>query len=115
MKTLFWLLVICALCVAYWCFFVLDTDRNIGDAPKAHSQEDFSGEKAYRVEKVIDGDTIRVNYGGRSEPVRLIGVDTPETDAPDKRLRASAKRATKFTEKLIGKKICLSSVRPRQA
>ena len=35
--------------------------------------------KAYRVIRVIDGDTIKVEYNGKSETIRLIGVDTPET------------------------------------
>src|SRR5215213_1717506 len=35
------------------------------------------------VTKVTDGDTITVETQGRSTPVRLIGVDTPETVAPD--------------------------------
>ena len=29
---------------------------------------------------MTDGDTIRVIVGGREEPVRLIGIDTPEVD-----------------------------------
>ena len=104
MKTVFWLLVICALCVAYWSFFVLDSGRNISGVPETHHREDFPGDKAYRVEKVIDGDTIRIDYNGQSERVRLIGVDTPEMDNSDKKLRALAKRATKYTEKLLGKR-----------
>ena len=32
-----------------------------------------------RVSHVVDGDTIIVNMNGRSEKVRLIGVDTPES------------------------------------
>jgi len=36
----------------------------------------------YRVVKVIDGDTIKVNIGGEVETVRLIGVDTPEIPNP---------------------------------
>jgi hypothetical protein len=35
-----------------------------------------------RVTKVTDGDTVTVETQGRSTPVRLIGVDTPETVAP---------------------------------
>jgi len=31
------------------------------------------------VERVIDGDTIVVDLGDRTETVRYIGVDTPET------------------------------------
>ena len=30
------------------------------------------------VAKIVDGDTIDVEIGGRSERVRLIGIDTPE-------------------------------------
>ena len=30
------------------------------------------------VERVIDGDTIDVDIGGRTERIRLIGIDTPE-------------------------------------
>jgi micrococcal nuclease len=32
--------------------------------------------------RVIDGDTIVVDIGGREEHVRLIGIDTPETHKP---------------------------------
>ena len=36
----------------------------------------------YRVVKVIDGDTIKVDIGGEIETVRLIGIDTPEIVNP---------------------------------
>ena len=32
-----------------------------------------------RVTRVVDGDTVRVSLAGTEEPVRLIGIDTPET------------------------------------
>ena len=35
-------------------------------------------ETAGRVVRVVDGDTVRVRLGGRDEPVRYIGIDTPE-------------------------------------
>ena len=35
-----------------------------------------------QVERVIDGDTIRDRFEGKSYTVRLIGVDTPETKHP---------------------------------
>ena len=37
----------------------------------------------HKVLRVIDGDTIEVNYNGTVEKVRLIGVDTPESVHPD--------------------------------
>ncbi|HEX6425199.1 MAG TPA: thermonuclease family protein [Acidimicrobiales bacterium] len=36
------------------------------------------------VVRVVDGDTLVVEVGGRHEPVRLIGIDTPETVHPDR-------------------------------
>src|SRR3954454_1395853 len=35
------------------------------------------------VVRVVDGDTVMVNIGGREESARLIGIDTPETKRPD--------------------------------
>ena len=35
-----------------------------------------------QVERVIDGDTLRVRHQGKNYTVRLIGVDTPETKHP---------------------------------
>jgi len=36
----------------------------------------------YEVVEVIDGDTIKVDFGGQIETVRLIGIDTPEIPSP---------------------------------
>jgi endonuclease YncB( thermonuclease family) len=36
----------------------------------------------YRIVEVIDGDTIKVDIGGKIETVRLIGMDTPEIASP---------------------------------
>jgi len=38
---------------------------------------------AVRVVEVVDGDTVRVDLNGEERPVRLIGIDTPESVAPD--------------------------------
>lgn len=54
----------------------------------------FSSEAA-SVEKIIDGDTIRVNYKSESIKVRLWGIDTPEYHQP------FSKVAKKFTSRLV--------------
>jgi micrococcal nuclease len=36
------------------------------------------------VTAVIDGDTVAVELAGRAERVRLLGIDTPETVAPNR-------------------------------
>lgn len=38
----------------------------------------------YEVIKVVDGDTLSVNIDGKTQTLRLIGIDTPETVHPSK-------------------------------
>lgn len=48
--------------------------------------------------RVVDGDTIVVNYNGAEEKVRLIGVDTPESVHPDNNRNTDAGfAASEFT------------------
>jgi len=37
----------------------------------------------YEVLRVVDGDTIDINYNGTKERIRLLCVDTPESVHPD--------------------------------
>lgn len=52
-----------------------------------------------KVTKVTDGDTISVEVYGQLRPVRLIGVDTPETVAPDQPLGCYGKKVSDYTER----------------
>src|SRR5205809_2715187 len=47
-----------------------------------------------RVERVVDGDTLRVIVGGRSRSVRLLGIDTPETHRPGTPVECGGPQAT---------------------
>ena len=58
-----------------------------------------------RVTKVTDGDTVTVETQGRSTAVRLIGVDTPETVAPDQPIGCFGKEASSYTEKALKVKL----------
>jgi endonuclease YncB( thermonuclease family) len=53
------------------------------------------------VTKVTDGDTIEVQVQNRSIPVRLIGLDTPETVAPDQPIGCYGKRASQYTKQVL--------------
>lgn len=67
------------------------------------SREDF-----YEVIKVIDGDTITVKINGKTETIRLIGIDSPESVDPRKPVQCFGKEASdKAREILIGKKVSL--------
>ena len=53
------------------------------------------------VERVVDGDTVDVDIGGRNERVRLIGIDTPETKDEDSPVECYGPEATALTELLV--------------
>jgi micrococcal nuclease len=55
----------------------------------------------YRVTKAIDGDTIEVSINGKTETVRFIGVDTPETHDPRKPVQCFGEVAAAHTKKLV--------------
>lgn len=55
----------------------------------------------YAVKSFEDGDTITVDMNGVAERVRLIGVDTPETQDPRYPVQCYGKAASDFTRNLI--------------
>lgn len=55
----------------------------------------------FTVPKVIDGDTVIISLAGESMKVRLIGVDTPETNHPQKGVEYMGHEATEFVRGLI--------------
>lgn len=74
-------------------------------------QQDQSNQKTfYQVVKVVDGDTIDVSIEGKTERVRYIGIDTPETVDPRKSVECFGKEASdKAKEVLTGKSVYLES------
>ncbi len=53
------------------------------------------------VVRVVDGDTLVIQMGGRQETVRLIGVDTPETVHPTIGVQRGGPEASAFTRRLL--------------
>ncbi len=53
------------------------------------------------VSRVVDGDTITVVSGGFETPVRLIGIDTPETRHPSKPVQCFGPQASARTARLL--------------
>jgi|GEM_PF-1173651 len=49
------------------------------EATTSEESADLPTRETYAVMKVIDGDTIAISMNGKTETVRLIGIDTPET------------------------------------
>jgi micrococcal nuclease len=56
----------------------------------------------YKVERVVDGDTIVVSIDGKSTKVRFIGVDTPESVSSDESNNTAwGKKASNYTKKRL--------------
>lgn len=53
------------------------------------------------VTRVVDGDTVEARFEGRTEDVRLIGIDTPETVKPDTPVECFGPQASHFTKGVL--------------
>lgn len=54
-----------------------------------------------KLEDVIDGDTIKVRVDGKSETVRFLLVDTPESVHPNKPVQPFSKEASSLTKEML--------------
>jgi len=54
-----------------------------------------------KVTTVTDGDTISAEVYGQVQPVRLIGVDTPETVAPGQPIGCFGRKASAYTKEVL--------------
>ena len=58
----------------------------------------------YKVLRIIDGDTIEIEYEGVKTSVQLIGVNAPETVHPSKPPERFGREATEFLQSLLSYK-----------
>ena len=56
-----------------------------------------------KIAHVIDGDTVDIDIKGRTERVRLIGVNTPETKHPTKPIECFGPEASAYLTQLLPK------------
>lgn len=57
----------------------------------------------YSINHYVDGDTIAVNVNGKTETVRFIGVDTPETHKPNTPVQCYGPAAAAYTKSEISR------------
>jgi len=66
---------------------------------KAATKQAMQNDPAlYSINHYVDGDTIAVNMGGKTETVRFIGVDTPETHKPNTPVQCYGPAAAAYTK-----------------
>jgi micrococcal nuclease len=56
---------------------------------------------AARMTRVVDGDTLKASVSGRTETVRVVGLDTPESVKPGTPIECFALRATAEAQRLL--------------
>jgi micrococcal nuclease len=93
-RATFWVLVFVALALVGGAIELFDD----GTSPRREAGVIGS---SGRVVRVIDGDTVRVRSHGRTETVRYIGVDTPESVKPGAPIECFGKRASAFNRRLV--------------
>lgn len=68
----------------------------------------INSENVYKVVKVVDGDTFKIEFRGESKSVRMIGIDTPEVNHPSESVQCYGVEASLKTKELIeGKEVRL--------
>ena len=77
------------------------------DRPSVFTRGELTLEGPYKVLKVADGDTFTIKRDGKETKVRMIGIDAPESVAPDeygKPNTKEGKNAAEYLKKLINDK-----------
>jgi micrococcal nuclease len=85
------------------------SSRLLGDLGSSGSGSGSRSRDAARVERVVDGDTLKVRLGGRSERVRIIGIDTPESVKPGTSPECGSKAAARAMRRRVGRTVVLVS------
>lgn len=94
------------------------TDTNTGSTPNTgtstgtsstdNTSDQSSTEYKYprvpvTLDRAVDGDTLKVMYEGKSQSVRLLLVDTPETSHPKLGVQPLGQEAKQYTKQLLEK------------
>lgn len=81
--------------------------------PKAYPVTE-SGLRLYKVTSITDGDTIKVSIDGKTETIRFIGVDTPETKDPNQPVQCYGKEASSRMQHFVQSKSVALEADPTQ-
>ena len=81
-----------------------DPTQSLNETEEAESEEldgEQTDEEGFKVIKVVDGDTLDVIIDGKTERLRLIGIDTPETVDPRKEVQCFGIEASNKAKELL--------------
>lgn len=112
-KKVFWLIILVVLLGGEKVLHINVTEVPSPSTPnilQKKARESLIQKNSFLVLRIIDGDTIEVNINGVPEKIRLIGVNTPETVDPRKKVECFGKEASQFvTDILTGTSVFLEA------
>lgn len=89
---------------------VAEEEAVLNDQPLRPAGEPAPEKIFYKVVKVVDGDTVDVEIDGKTERVRLLGINTPEVVDPRKPVECFGREASaKAHELLEGREVELEA------
>lgn len=86
---------------------VSNTDQKMDEKTTELQAEKIEQNKPilFKVLKVVDGDTLDIDIDGKTERLRLIGMDTPETVDPRKTVQCFGKEASDKAKEILNEKM----------
>ena len=85
-------------------------NNDLEKIPKSEKDSQAKDTEFYKINKVVDGDTVEVYLAGQNRTLRLIGLDTPETVDPRKPVQCFGSEASARAKELLsGQKVRLES------
>jgi endonuclease YncB( thermonuclease family) len=89
-------------------------ENTAGGAPATIAGSQATDMVPARVVNIVDGDTVDVLIDGREERLRLIGIDTPETVAPQRPVECFGREASEQARALLEDQEVLLEADPSQ-
>jgi endonuclease YncB( thermonuclease family) len=80
---------------------VNENKNKVTETSGTSQNQDAPKKVYYKVINVVDGDTIDISLGGKTERIRLIGIDTPETVDPRKPVQCFGKEASNKAKEIL--------------
>ncbi|MFM9276810.1 thermonuclease family protein [Paenibacillus sp. p-8] len=79
---------------------VQNTDQNTVQESQESAKTEFPRVKV-KLDRAVDGDTLKVIYDGKKESVRMLLIDTPETSHPRLGVQPFGPEAKAYTKQLL--------------
>lgn len=89
------------MCGAMCVFIAALSISSCTGSPPSQGQAEIVNIARVKIIKVVDGDTVDIDLAGRTERVRLIGVNTPETKHPTKPIECFGPEASAYMTQLL--------------